>query len=140
MWEWGTLEVWHREYLISDDKSLVDSDVVCDFLSKSYWANHRTPEVIRKSIDNSVCYGIYHGDNMIGFARVVTDWATVYYLCDVFIDENHRGRGLGKKLVEAIIADFPSMMGLLGTKDAHGLYEQYGFVRDTQRFMRRRPR
>lgn len=133
------METWYGEYFISDDKSLVDRDVVCDFLSRSYWASHRTPDVIRKSIDNSVCYGIYHGNNMIGFARVVTDWATLYYLCDVFIDENHRRHGLGKKLVETIIADFPDVTGLLATNDAHGLYEQYGFVRDSESFMRRRP-
>ncbi len=134
------MDIWHGEYRISDDKTLVDRDVVCAFLSRSYWANHRTPDVIRKSIDNSVCYGIYHGNHMIGFARVVTDWATVYYLCDVFVDEHHRGHGLGKMLIETIVDDFPSMTGFLGTKDAHGLYEQYGFIRNAERFMIRQSR
>lgn len=112
--------------------------VIFNFLSRSYWASQRTKETINKSIDNSVCYGIYDGNTQIGFARIVTDWATIYYLCDLFIDENYRGHGLGKKLIEAIITDFPGVMGLLGTKDAHGLYEQYGFVRNTERFMVRK--
>ncbi|MEK5057936.1 GNAT family N-acetyltransferase [Paenibacillus sp. FSL H7-0326] len=82
---------------------------------------------------------MYYGDRQIGFARIITDWATVYYLCDVFIDEEYRGRGLGKKLIEVIIEEYEGMMGLLGTLDGHGLYEKYGFMKNTERFMNRRP-
>ncbi|WP_441874589.1 GNAT family N-acetyltransferase [Paenibacillus sp. 2TAB26] len=96
--------------------------------------------MIKKSINNSVCFGVYDGDKQVGFARVVTDFATMYYLCDVYIDEEYRGAGLGKKLVEVITEQFEGMMGLLGTLDGHGLYEKYGFMKNTERFMNRRPR
>jgi GNAT superfamily N-acetyltransferase len=130
----------YSEYLVSDDKSLIDVETVHGFLTRSYWANLRTIETLVKSIENSVCYGIYHNDKQIGFARIVTDWATVYYLCDVFIDEDYRGKGLGKKLVELITAEYEGIMGLLGTMDAHELYEQFGFNRNTERYMNRKPR
>ena len=127
-------------YVISDDKSRLKVDTICGFLARSYWANKRPLEIIEKSISNSVCYGVYDGDTQVGFARVVTDWATMYYLCDVFIDEQYRGAGLGKKLVEIITEQFEGMMGLLGTLDGHGLYEKYGFMKNTDRLMNRRPR
>jgi GNAT superfamily N-acetyltransferase len=130
----------YDEFLISDDKSMLKVDTICGFLSRSYWANKRPAEIIEKSINNSVCYGIYYGDRQVGFARVVTDRATIYYLCDVFIDEEYRGRGLGKKSIEVITEEFEGMMGLLGTLDGHRLYEKYGFMRNTERFMNRRPR
>ncbi|MGO4182649.1 GNAT family N-acetyltransferase [Paenibacillus sp. MCAF9] len=127
----------YKEFLISDDKSLINMDTVCEFLSRSHWANQRPVETIHKSIQNSFCFGIYDNKRQVGFARIVTDWATIYYLCDVFIDEEYRGRGLGKKLVELIAKEFEGIGGILRTHDAHELYEQYGFIRDTERFMNR---
>ncbi|MFB9328968.1 GNAT family N-acetyltransferase [Paenibacillus aurantiacus] len=127
------------EYWISTDKGRLDLDRICQLLANSYWANNRAVDVIRKSIDNSVCFGIYRGQEQVGFARVVTDHATVFYLCDVIIDEAHRKQGLGKQLVACIIEQFGSMHGLLATFDAHGLYEQYGFQRN-ERLMNRRVR
>lgn len=111
------------------------------FLSRSYWANQRSIERIVQSIENSICYGIYDGSKQIGFARVVTDDATMYWLCDVFIDEEYRGKGLGKKFIECITnsEELKNLMGVLGTQDAHGLYGQYHFEEDKERMMRRMP-
>jgi len=135
------MELQYKEYVISDDKRRIDVQTVLDFLAASYWANKRSPEKIKKSIENSVCYGVYDKDKMIAFARIVTDGATMYYLCDVFVLEEYRGQGISKKLVEVITnaPEFEWMTGILGTKDAHGLYTQYGFENDAERFMRRAP-
>jgi len=135
------MEVSYKDYVISDDKSKINVQTVIDFLAGSYWANRRTPEKIKKSIQNSICYGVYHETKMIGFARLITDGATMYYLCDVFVLEAYRGQGISKKLMDVITNDpeFEWMSGILGTKDAHGLYEQYEFIRDSERFMKRLP-
>ncbi|WP_374992074.1 GNAT family N-acetyltransferase [Paenibacillus sp. LHD-38] len=133
------IEHFYGDYLISDNKELLKLDTICAFLSRSYWANQRSVETIVKSINHSVTYGVYHGDKQIGYARAVTDWATVYYLCDVFIDEEYRGTGVGKKLIQLITEEYEGILGLLGTLDAHGLYEKYGFKHNAERFMVRRP-
>lgn len=133
------MEHLYKNYRISDEKSLLNIETIAAFLAGSYWANQRPIETIKKSIQNSVCYGIYQEDKQVGFARVVTDWATIYYLADVFIDEEHRGHGLGKELVGLIVGQYEGIMGLLGTLDAHGLYEQFGFRRNADRFMNKRP-
>ncbi|GMK41279.1 N-acetyltransferase [Paenibacillus sp. CCS19] len=135
------MEVIYNDYLISDDKSKINTEAVIAFLTRSYWANTRPPERTIRAIENSYCIGVSYGDQQVGFARVVTDWATFFYLCDVYVDEEHRGKGIGKKLVQSVmnVAELEGLTGLLGTKDAHGLYEKYGFVRDSERFMRRPP-
>ncbi|WIV20245.1 GNAT family N-acetyltransferase [Paenibacillus polygoni] len=135
------MEVLYKDYLISDDREKINRRVVLDFLADSYWANRRPPDRIIKSIENSHCFGVYNKENQIGFARVVTDRATIYYLCDVFVLEEYQGQGIGKKLIEIITnsEEYEWMTGVLGTMDAHGLYEQYGFERDTDRFLRRTP-
>jgi len=120
---------------------LLDEQVIIDFLMTSYWGANKTASIIRKSIEGSVCFGVYEGTAQIGFARVVTDGATMYYLCDVFVLDAYRGKGIGKKLMEFIVGEsmFAGLTGVLATMDAHGLYEQYGFERDPNRFMRRVP-
>ncbi|MGM7721620.1 GNAT family N-acetyltransferase [Metabacillus sp. Hm71] len=130
-----------NELKISDDKSLLNIETIYDFMQRSYWANKRPKEKIKKSIENSLCYGVYYGGKQVGFARVVTDWATMYYLCDVFIDEEYRGQGIGKKLIEEILncEDLKNLFGYLGTKDAHTLYEQYDFIREQEKVMTRIP-
>ncbi|RXZ77436.1 N-acetyltransferase [Paenibacillaceae bacterium] len=135
------MEVLFKEYVITDDKNRINRKVVLDFLAQSYWARRRPTERILKSIENSHCYGVYHKDQQIGFARVITDEATVFYLCDVFVLNEYQGQGIGKKLIEIIInsKEYEWMTGILGTLDAHGLYEQYGFEKDSNRFMRRVP-
>ncbi|WP_025028017.1 GNAT family N-acetyltransferase [Caldalkalibacillus mannanilyticus] len=127
-------------FMISTDKSLLDIEAITEFLGKSYWANQRTQETIIKSIENSLCYGVYENGKQVGFARVVTDGVTMYWLCDVYIDERYRGVGIGKKLISTIIhsEELKNLNGILGTLDAHGLYEQYGFIQVQDRFMRRK--
>lgn len=133
------MESFFGEYTISNDKDLISLDKVCDLLSKSYWANQRSKDKIKDSIKNSICVGVYDTEKMIGFARIVTDYATMYWLCDVIIDEEYRGKGLGKKLIGYIteMEALKGMFGILATRDAHGLYEKYGFQREPEKYMRR---
>lgn len=128
------------DFKISDDKSLLSIDKICGLLAKSYWASNRSRETIELSIKNSLCYGVYYQDVQVGFARVVTDFSTMYWLCDVYIDEEYRGNGLGKLLVQNIVESetLKGLPGILGTLDAHGLYEKYGFVCEKERVMRRK--
>lgn len=117
-------------YSISTDKARLDAELIHEYLSRrSYWAEGRSLEVVRRSIEHSLCFGVYRGEKQVGFARVVTDYATFGWLCDVFILESHRGRGLGKRLVERV-AEEPDLRGLaifvLATRDAHRLYREHG--------------
>ena len=121
---------WRRNgYRISTDSALLDLDTIHQFLSRSYWAAGRTKETVKRSIDRSLCFGVYAEDHQVGFARVVTDYTTFYWLCDVFIDERDRGRGLGKWLMQCIVEakELEGLYGILATRDAHGLYARYGF-------------
>ncbi|MFN2186044.1 MAG: GNAT family N-acetyltransferase [Anaerolineae bacterium] len=124
------VEYQRNGYLISTDKARLDLALIHDFLSRfTYWAEGRPLAVVQKSIDGSLCFGVYQGAQQVGFARVVTDRATFAWLCDVFVVEAHRGRGLGKWLVECIVAhpDLQTLRTfLLSTRDAHGLYQRYG--------------
>ncbi|MDR6553489.1 GNAT family N-acetyltransferase [Paenibacillus qinlingensis] len=135
------MEITWNQFVISDNKERLDVDVIKGFLARSYWANKRPEERTLRSIENSECYGVYEGRKQVGYARVITDHATMFYLCDVFIDEDYRGMGIGKKLVESLVTsdEYKDLMGLLGTKDAHELYEQYNFEHDAERCMRRMP-
>lgn len=128
----NTQTEWQRdEYTISTDGERIDFPVVHRFLSRSYWAQNIPADVVRRSIENSLCFGLFEADKQIGFARVISDYATFAYLCDVFIMEEYRGRSLSKWLLETILAH-PELQGLrrwlLATKDAHGLYSQFGFT------------
>ena len=123
---------WRRgEYLISTDRSLLDLQVIHGYLSTSYWAAGVPEDVVRRSVENSLCFGVYRDEEQVGFARVVTDRATFAYLADVFVLEEHRGRGIGKWLVEAVLSH-PELRGLrrwmLATRDAHELYRKYRFA------------
>ena len=123
---------WRRDgYLISTDASMLDLEVVHGYLSRSYWAAGVQEDVVRRSIENSLCFGVYRGEEQAGFARVVTDRATFAYLADVFVLEEHRGQGIGKWLVEVILSH-PDLQGLrrwmLATRDAHDLYRRYAFT------------
>ena len=123
---------WYKaNFIISDEKEKLDAEYIHNYLSnKSYWAENIPLETVKKSIDGSICFGMYENEKQIGFARVVTDKATFGYLADVFIDENYRAQGLSKWLMEIIMA-YPELQGLrrwmLGTRDAHSLYEKFGF-------------
>lgn len=116
---------------IDDDRSRLDVDAIHDFLSnESYWAGNRSRGQTETAIANSICFGVYDGERQIGFARVVSDKATFAYLGDVYILNEYRGQGLSKWLMQVIV-DHSELQGLrrwvLATKDAHGLYEKYGF-------------
>ncbi|GGX61389.1 GNAT family N-acetyltransferase [Saccharospirillum salsuginis] len=119
---------------ITTDKSRLDLDVIYGYLTKSYWSPGISREKVATAIEHSLCWGLFEDDRQIGFARVVTDQSSFAYLADVFILPECQGRGLGKRLVEAVVAD-DRLRGLrrfmLATRDAHGLYEQYGFERVT---------
>jgi predicted GNAT family N-acyltransferase len=127
------------EYKFSDNKSIISIDKLCELLGNSYWANNQKRETTIKAIENSICIGIYLKEEMVGFARIVTDYATMYWLCDVIIDEQHRKNGLGKKLIEIItdMKELDEMFGILATRDAHGLYEKYGFKKVGEKYMRK---
>ena len=127
---------WHRdEYLITTNRADLDVSLIHDFLStKTYWATGRRREVVQRSLDNSLCFGLFRTEQeqktQVGFARVVTDYATFAWVADVFILEEHRGKGLGTWLMDVIISH-PDLQGfrrwVLATKDAHGLYRRFGF-------------
>ena len=125
------MDLLRDEFRVSDDPALLDIDVIHSFLRESYWAAGIPREVVEKSLRGSLCFGLYEGEAQVGFARCVTDRATFAYLADVFVLPSHRGRGLSKWLMECIAAH-PELQGLrrwsLVTRDAHRLYEQYGFV------------
>lgn len=124
---------WRRgDYEISDDPARVDVAAVHDFLANdAYWSPGVPLDVVRRAIAGSLVFGLYHGDEQVGFTRVVTDRATFAWICDVYVLEAHRGHGLGKWLIETVKAH-PDLQGLrrwlLATSDAHGLYAQFGFV------------
>ena len=116
---------------------------VCRLLHTTYWAHSRPDDVIEKSLDKSDCYGVFLKDTgeQIGFARVVTDEATFFWLCDVIVDERYRGIGAGRLLMETVrsVPKYKSMLGVLGTRDAHGLYEKFGFAADASGSFMRKP-
>ena len=135
---------WRRgEFTIDTDPERIDLDVVHGFLTACYWAQGIPRDVVKRSIDGALCFGIYReGGEQVGFARVITDYATFAYLGDVFVLEPFRGQGLSKWLMECMTGH-PDLQGLrrwmLATRDAHGLYRQFGFteVAHPERWMHR---
>lgn len=119
------------DYLVSTDPARLDLDVIHSYLAGSYWAEGIPRELVARSIENSLCFGVFRGEDQVGFARVVSDYATFAYIGDVFILAQHRGRGLGKFLMKCVMKH-PELQGLrrwsLVTRDAHGLYKQFGFT------------
>ena len=125
------IEVKKDNFTISTDPSRLDVDTVVDMLTRAYWAKGRPRERTERALSNSLVFGLYDGDKQIGIARIVSDYAVFAYLCDVFIHEDYRARGLGKWLMETI-KSHPDLQGLrrflLATHDAHELYKQYGWM------------
>jgi GNAT superfamily N-acetyltransferase len=139
-----TNETTHNGYTISDDPSRLDLNAIHAYLARSYWAANRPREVIATSLANSLCIGVYAPTGeQVGLARVITDYATFAYLCDVYILEAHRQRGLSKAALR-FIAVHPRLQNVryfhLITGDAHGLYKQFGFelIANPERHMQRR--
>lgn len=133
----------NSEYFISDDKSLLNVEMIHDFLTDSYWSKGIPFDLVKKAIDNSFCVGVYHKNTQIGFARVVTDFTLSASLGDVFVLENHRGKGLSKEMMSFLI-NHPRLKTIrtwrLATNDAHGLYSQFGFkqIEHPEKFMERK--
>lgn len=126
-----TYEWHHGDYTVSTDPERLDLAAIHGFLSRAYWALGIPMETVKRSIANSVPFGIYHGGRLVGFGRVITDRATFGYIGDVFVLDEHRGQGLSKWLVECMLAH-PELQGfrrwILLTRDAQGLYKKFGFV------------
>lgn len=118
-------------YEISTDRKRLDIDAIHAFLTQSYWSPGIPRATVARAIENSLCFGAFCDGQQVGFARMVTDKTTFAYLCDVYVLEEHRGRGLSKQLMDHVVKH-PDLQGLrrmmLATRDAHGLYAQYGFT------------
>lgn len=118
------------EYWLSSDLGQMDVDAIHGYLSRVYWSEGIPREVVERSMQNSLCFGVFCGTEQVGFARVITDFATFAYVADVFVVEQHRGRGLATWLMQFMM-QHPRLQGLrrwaLATRDAHGLYEKVGF-------------
>jgi GNAT superfamily N-acetyltransferase len=134
---------WHKDgFTISTDPAKLRLEAIFAALSGTYWAQHRSLDTVARSLEHSLCFGVYHEDAQIGLARVVTDYAVFAYLCDVYILESHRGFGLGKWLMQ-VVTSHPDLVTIrrmaLVTRDAHGLYEHVGFtaLKNPERWMER---
>ena len=118
------------DIVVTTDRERLDLETIHAFLSQAYWSQGIPRDLLERAIDNSLCFGAFEGERQIGFARVISDRATYAYVSDVFVLPSHRGRGVGKRLMAAIMSH-PELQGLrrwtLFTRDAHGLYQQYGF-------------
>ena len=118
-------------FVITTDPSRLDAAAIYAYLSRVYWANTRSRSAVERSLKNSLCFGLYEGARQIGLARVISDYATFAYLCDVYVLEAYQGKGLGTWLMKAVMAH-PDLQGLrrwlLATRDAHGLYRKVGFT------------
>lgn len=116
--------------MVTADPAQLDLDAICGFLARSYWAPKRTRDVIVRSLEHSIGFGVYAEARPVGFARVISDRATYAYVCDVFVDESQRGTGVATFLMECV-KDHPALQGLerwsLATRDAHALYRKFGF-------------
>lgn len=128
------------EYTITTNRRDLDINAIHEFLTRSYWSPGVPIDIVERAIANSLCFGLFHGKVQVGFARVITDKATFGYLSDVYVLNSHRGKGLSKWLLE-VIRDHEHLQGLrrfmLATRDAHGLYAQFGFkaLADPSRMM-----
>ncbi len=130
-----------KEYFVSTDKRILQIKKIHSFLTRAYWSEGISIQKIKRAIKGSICFGVFHKTEQIGFARVVTDKASIAYIADLFIIENYRGKKLSVWLMKCILShpelkDVKAFM--LATKDAHGLYAKFGFekLKDPDRFMR----
>ncbi|MBN2658510.1 MAG: GNAT family N-acetyltransferase [Spirochaetales bacterium] len=126
-------------YILTDSKDNIDWDFITKSLHSTYWAEDRPEELIRKSFENSVVLSLFRNKQQVGFARIVSDFSCFAWLCDVFVSPEHRGPGLGKLLMNAVSEHESTQvrMTILATKDAHGLYEKYGFTRREMMFLKK---
>ena len=136
----GNMEEHRGEFVVTTDKSRLDAAAVHAYLTTSYWAEGIPLETLERSLQGSICFGLLHGARQVGFARIISDGATFAYLADVYVLEEFRGQDLGKWMM-ACMKKHPDLQGLrrwmLATRDAHGLYQQFGFqpLAKPERFM-----
>ena len=125
------LKLKNENFVIDTIAAKLQLDVIYGYLSRSYWSENIPRAIVEKSVKNSFCFGVYHFDTQVGFARLITDYCTFAYLADVFILEQYRGKGLSKWLMHEILRH-PDLQTLrrwnLSTADAHGLYQKFGFT------------
>lgn len=128
------MRITKNNFHITDDPNQVNLDILKRLLEASYWAPDRSLDVIKTSLKNSVCFSVYKSDEQIGFARVVTDYATFGYIADVIVDNEHKGNGIGTWLMDTVINDerWKGKLLMLATDDAHTLYEKFGFKNSTK--------
>jgi GNAT superfamily N-acetyltransferase len=123
-------DITNGSYSVTADRRRIDVDAVHAFLTRCFWARGISKELVAKSISHSLCFGVFDADAQVAFARIVTDYSTYAYLCDVYVLEEHRGKGLGKWMIDFVMMH-PELQGLrrfqLVTRDAHGLYTRFGF-------------
>jgi GNAT superfamily N-acetyltransferase len=133
------MEFQRDRFTITDDKSAADIDFIVEALHTTYWAADRPRAVIEQALENSVLFSLFDGEAQVGFVRVVSDYITFAWICDVYIDPAARGQGLGVWMMECVQAHPAAQVGmqLLATKDAHGLYEKFGFQRRECMYKRR---
>lgn len=131
----------HRgRFTVSTDPAKLDIDAIHEFLTNCYWSEGIPKEIVKRAMKHSLCFGLYDNTRQIGFARVISDFTTYAYLCDVYILEPFRGKGLGTWLMSCVVKH-PDLQGLrrftLLTRDAHGLYQKFGFtaMKDPSRYM-----
>ncbi len=124
-------EHYRDQFTVSADSSKLDIDAIYDFLTHCYWSEGIPRETVERAIEHSLCFGLFDGAKQIGFARVISDYATYAYLCDVYVLESYRGKGLGTWMMSCVMKH-PDLQGLrrftLLTRDAHGLYQKFGFA------------
>ncbi|OHD13727.1 MAG: hypothetical protein A2086_12190 [Spirochaetes bacterium GWD1_27_9] len=123
---------WKKDnYIITDSKDNIDIEFIVNSLNQTYWAEGRPKQLIQNAINNSILLSLFCDNKQIGFTRIVSDFSCFAWICDVFVDKKYRGNGLGKFLMECATSHSSTKVRtiLLGTKDAHGLYEKYGFVK-----------
>ena len=126
-------------YTVKSGFENMDVNWITKTLQSTYWADDRSDQTIETSLKNSCCFGVFDDDRQVACCRVITDYATTFYLCDVVVEESLRKSGVGSLLIEAVVShpQFASLRGILGTKDAHGFYEKFGFEKNDQLFMQR---
>lgn len=127
------------EYVVKSGFENMDVQWITKTLQATYWADDRSDEVIEKSLRNSFCYGVFDGEKQVACCRIITDYATTFYLCDVVVEESLRKSGVGSIMMNAVVNDpqFANLRGILGTKDAHSFYEKFGFEKNDKLFMQR---